>query len=63
MQSLAPGWHEWETTTRTGERVPIEWFNLRLSDDTLVGVGLDLRERRRSESRWRRLFGSHMMLQ
>lgn len=49
MQSLKTGWHEWIATTRNGERVPIDWANIRLTDDTRVGIGVDLRERKKAE--------------
>jgi len=49
MQSLESGWHEWVVTTRSGERVPIDWANIRLTDNTRVGIGVDLRERKKAE--------------
>ena len=49
MQSLTTGWREWVATTRSGERVPIDWANIRLTDDTRVGIGVDLRERKNAE--------------
>lgn len=50
MQTLQPGWKEWSVTTKEGQRVPSDWANIRLSDDTMVGVGVDLRERKRAEA-------------
>lgn len=49
MQSLEPRWEEWVVTAKNGEKIPIEWTNIRLSDDTMVGIGMDLRERKRAE--------------
>jgi PAS domain S-box-containing protein len=49
MQSLRSGWHEWIGTTKGGNQAPIDWANIRLSDDTMVGIGVDLRERKRAE--------------
>ncbi|MFZ0611389.1 MAG: PAS domain S-box protein [Desulfobacterales bacterium] len=49
MQSLAPGWREWIVTTKDGRRVPGDWFNTRLSNDTMIGFGLDLRDRKKAE--------------
>jgi PAS domain S-box-containing protein len=49
MQSTVDGWREFQVTSKNGELVPSLWSNVRLSDDTLVGVGIDLRERKRSE--------------
>ncbi|MBN2163660.1 MAG: PAS domain S-box protein [Pontiellaceae bacterium] len=55
MQSLEPGWCEWIVTCKDGSRFPSEWANVRLPDDTFVGIGVDLRERRRAERVQRRL--------
>jgi PAS domain S-box-containing protein len=49
MQAARQGWREFNVTTRTGQIVPSLWTNIRLSDDTLVGVGIDLTERRQAE--------------
>jgi two-component system CheB/CheR fusion protein len=49
MQSLEPGWREWEVATKDGGRVISEWANIRLSDDTMIGIGVDITERKRSE--------------
>jgi PAS domain S-box-containing protein len=45
MQSLEPGWREWNVTTKGGGSVPSSWANIRLSDETMVGIGVDLRTR------------------
>jgi PAS domain S-box-containing protein len=45
MQSLEPGWREWSVTTKGGGSVPSSWANIRLSDETMVGIGVDLRAR------------------
>ncbi len=50
MQSLAPGWREFRCTTRDGTVIPTEWANVRLADDTVIGIGVDLRERRAAEA-------------
>jgi two-component sensor histidine kinase len=50
MRSLESGWREWTCTTKGGEEVPIDWANIRLSDDTRIGIGVDLRERKRAEA-------------
>lgn len=51
MKSLNPSWRTLLAMTKQGELIPIEWTNLRLSDDRMVGIGMDLRERRRAEDR------------
>ncbi|MFZ0134471.1 MAG: PAS domain S-box protein [Desulfobacterales bacterium] len=50
MQSLEPGWREWMIMTKDGRSVPIDWANIRLSDETMVGIGVDQRERKKSEA-------------
>jgi PAS domain S-box-containing protein len=49
MKSLDTGWQEWEVTTREGARIPSEWANVWLADDTMIGIGVDLRERKQAE--------------
>jgi PAS domain S-box-containing protein len=49
MQSLQPGFREWIGRSGSGEDVPIAWANIRLTDETMIGVGVDLRERKRAE--------------
>ncbi|HET8533489.1 MAG TPA: MASE1 domain-containing protein [Methylomirabilota bacterium] len=50
MDSLAEGWRDLVMTTRGGERIETSWSNVRLPDDTRVGIGLDARERKRAEA-------------
>ena len=50
MTSLEPGWREWCAATKDGRVVPSDWANVRLSDDTLIGIGVDLRERKQAEA-------------
>jgi two-component system CheB/CheR fusion protein len=49
MQSLQPEFREWIGRSKSGEDVPIGWANIRLTDETMIGVGVDLRERKRAE--------------
>ena len=49
MEAAESGWRELVVTTKDGRRVPTAWANIRLSDDTQVGIGLDLRERKATE--------------
>ncbi len=44
------GWREWVATAKNGERVPLDWANLRLDNDTVLGIGVDLRERKAVEA-------------
>lgn len=50
MQSLSLGWREWMVATKQGERIPVEWTNIRLTDATMIGIGVDLRERKAAET-------------
>jgi PAS domain S-box-containing protein len=54
MQSLDTGWQEWTVTTKSGAKVTCDWANIRLSDDTMIGIGVDLRARKKAEQRLRR---------
>jgi PAS domain S-box-containing protein len=49
MHALQPGFREWLSTTKDGDQVPIEWANVRLRDDTAIGIGVDLRKRKQAE--------------
>lgn len=49
MRRLDGGWREWTATSKDGRRIPTEWTNLRLTDRTMIGIGLDLRQRKESE--------------
>lgn len=50
MDTLSSDWHDVDMTTRDGRVVATSWTNVRLADDTRVGIGLDVRERRRVEA-------------
>ncbi|WP_128694110.1 PAS domain S-box protein [Methanoculleus taiwanensis] len=63
MQSLKPGWRDFALTAKDGSLVESSWANIRLSDDTQVGIGIDIRERtageralRESEERFRGIY-------
>ncbi len=49
MQSLKPGFREFSCRTKSGEDVPLAWANIRLRDESMIGIGVDLRERKHSE--------------
>jgi PAS domain S-box-containing protein len=50
MEAQHGEWREFEVTAKDGSRVPSAWANVRLSDHTVVGIGIDLRERRQGEA-------------
>lgn len=51
MTSLTPTWRTLLAMTKQDELIPTEWTNIRLSDDRMVGIGMDLRERKQAEDR------------
>ena len=53
MQSGADGWMDIRMRTRDGSDVETSWANLRLSDGTQVGIGIDITERKKNEARLR----------
>jgi PAS domain S-box-containing protein len=50
MDSLTEGWRDIELTTRSGRVIQTSWSNMRLPDDTRIGIGLDVTERKRVEN-------------
>lgn len=57
MESAEPGWRELVVTAKDGSKVTSSWANVRLSDSTQVGIGIDLRERKRAEAELRQALG------
>ncbi len=49
MDSVREGWRDLAMTTRDGQILKTSWSNIRLPDDTRIGIGLDATERRRVE--------------
>lgn len=49
MQSVEPGWRDFEMRAKDGSVVPASWANIRLTDDRQVGIGIDLSERVEAE--------------
>jgi PAS domain S-box-containing protein len=43
------GWMDIEMTIKDGSRIETTWSNFRLKDDTNVGIGLDIRQRKQFE--------------
>ena len=50
MRSLEPGWRDLQTTARDGTVVDISWANVQLSGGLYIGIGVDVRERKRLEA-------------
>jgi len=51
MDTRPPGWQDVDMTTKDGRVIATSWTNVRLADDTRVGIGLDVRERKRVEGK------------
>jgi len=49
MRSLEPGWQDFRVTAKDGSVVDSTWANVRLADDTRIGIGVDIRERKQAE--------------
>jgi signal transduction histidine kinase len=46
MESLQTGWRDFRVRAKDGSFVDSAWANIRLSDETHVGIGIDMRGRR-----------------
>ena len=53
MLSGEPGWRDFLVQRKRGGKVLSSWANIRLADDSYVGIGIDIRERQRFEKRLR----------
>lgn len=49
MNNIGSGWKDIEMVTRDGRKIQTTWTNIRLSDETQIGIGLDIRERKMME--------------
>ena len=49
MLSLETGWRDLRSAAKDGRIVDISWANVRLPDGTTIGIGVDVRERKRAE--------------
>jgi PAS domain S-box-containing protein len=50
MHACRPEWRDFRVRARDGRVVESSWTNVRLSDDTQLGIGVDLTERKRVEA-------------
>jgi len=53
MEVPGAGWDDFVVHTKEGKEVHCSWSNIRLSDGTLVGIGIDLTERKQLEAQLR----------
>jgi PAS domain S-box-containing protein len=51
MRSAEPGWHDFTVRAKDGSDVESSWANIHLPDETWVGIGIDMRERKRDRRR------------
>lgn len=54
MHSLTPGYRDITVTAKDGSRVETSWANVALPDGRQVGIGFDIRARKRAEESLRR---------
>ena len=50
MEGDGGGWRDLTMTTKTGAAIDTSWSTVRLGDDTRIGIGLDVRERKSAEA-------------
>ncbi|MDZ7715182.1 MAG: PAS domain S-box protein [Balneolaceae bacterium] len=53
MNSPGVGWKEFPVTTKEGTQIPTSWTNVKLTDDTSVGIGIDMSEIKASHAELR----------
>lgn len=51
MDKTGEGWKDFEMVTKTGRKIQSTWTNLRLSDETQIGIGIDITERKLIEEK------------
>ncbi len=51
MLAAQPGWRDFFVRNKAGRKVASSWANVQLADGSYVGIGLDIRRRRRNENR------------
>ena len=51
MMRAEPGWRDFFVQNKEGRKVASSWANVRLSDCSYVGIGIDVRQRKRFENR------------
>jgi PAS domain S-box-containing protein len=49
MMEAGPGWRDFTMKIRSGDTLESSWANVRLSDGSQIGIGLDVTERKRAE--------------
>lgn len=54
IQTPVPGWREWKMTAKDGSPVYTSWANIYLNTGIRIGIGIDLRQRKRAEAALRK---------
>ena len=54
MEGSANGWMDIQMRTRAGRSIQTSWANIRLSDQTQIGIGIDISDRKRTEEALRK---------
>ena len=49
MKQGQPGWKDFTIQTKSGKTLQTSWARVELSDGSLIGIGIDISERKRSE--------------
>lgn len=49
MENYGSGWKDIEMVTKSGRKIQTTWTNIRLSDETQIGIGLDITDRKEME--------------
>lgn len=53
MENPGVGWKEFTMVTKSGNEIPTSWTNIRLTDNTSVGIGIDMTEIKASQAKIR----------
>lgn len=51
MDQPGTGWKEFSMTNKSGETIPTSWTNVQLTDNTSVGIGIDMSEVKANEAK------------
>lgn len=53
MNRPGVGWKEFPMVTKSGDKIPTSWTNVKLTDNTSVGIGIDMTEIKASQAKIR----------
>ncbi|MCG2589553.1 PAS domain-containing protein [Rhodohalobacter sulfatireducens] len=54
MDKSNAGWKDFKMVTKNGEEIQSTWTNIKLSDETQIGIGLDITERKKIEQEFKK---------